>query len=169
MGNTRFNKLRLPDVSERPALAEAAGEWQRDIVKAVFGSLDADGDPLAALIPYAGNARTHSPEHVEQLQPAAGNGAGPASPSTRRTGYSPATVGRSLLSSRDLDVTRPGVGGSKAGLRARGRQQAPGKRAKCDLLRSKSELSATWASDQSEIQGFRGVGIAAITAGATKA
>jgi phage terminase large subunit-like protein len=37
-----FNKLRLPDVPGRPALLEAAGEWQRDIVRAVFGSLDAN-------------------------------------------------------------------------------------------------------------------------------
>ena len=36
-----FNKLRLPDVIGRPSLAEAAGEWQRDIVRALFGSLDA--------------------------------------------------------------------------------------------------------------------------------
>lgn len=35
-----FNKLRLPDVPGQPALAEAAGEWQRDIVRVLFGSLD---------------------------------------------------------------------------------------------------------------------------------
>src|SRR5436190_8018189 len=35
-----FNKLRLPDVPGRPSLREGAGEWQRDIVRAVFGSLD---------------------------------------------------------------------------------------------------------------------------------
>lgn len=34
-----FNKLRLPDVPNQPALEEAAGEWQRDIVRAIFGSL----------------------------------------------------------------------------------------------------------------------------------
>lgn len=35
-----FNKLRLPDVIGQPSLADAAGEWQRDIVRALFGSLD---------------------------------------------------------------------------------------------------------------------------------
>lgn len=34
-----FNKLRLPDVPGQPAMQEAAGEWIRDIVRAVFGSL----------------------------------------------------------------------------------------------------------------------------------
>lgn len=34
-----FNRLRLPDVPGQPALAEAAGEWMRDIVRAVFGSM----------------------------------------------------------------------------------------------------------------------------------
>lgn len=35
-----FNNLRLPDVPGQPALAEAAGEWSRDLVRAAFGSLD---------------------------------------------------------------------------------------------------------------------------------
>jgi phage terminase large subunit-like protein len=35
-----FNKLRLPDVMGQPTLGEAAGEWIRDVVRAVFGSLD---------------------------------------------------------------------------------------------------------------------------------
>lgn len=35
-----FNKLRLPDVPGQPLLAEAAGEWQRDIVRALFGTVD---------------------------------------------------------------------------------------------------------------------------------
>jgi phage terminase large subunit-like protein len=35
-----FNKLRLPDVPGQPQMAEAAGEWFRDIVRAAFGSLD---------------------------------------------------------------------------------------------------------------------------------
>ena len=34
-----FNRLRLPDVAGQPAMAEAAGEWFRDIVRAAFGSL----------------------------------------------------------------------------------------------------------------------------------
>lgn len=38
-----FNMLRLPDVPDQPALAEAAGEWQRDIARAIFGSIDATG------------------------------------------------------------------------------------------------------------------------------
>lgn len=35
-----FNKLRLPDVPGQPTMAEAAGEWQRDIVRVLFGTVD---------------------------------------------------------------------------------------------------------------------------------
>ena len=35
-----FNKLRLADVPGTPTLAEAGGDWFRDIVRALFGSLD---------------------------------------------------------------------------------------------------------------------------------
>jgi phage terminase large subunit-like protein len=35
-----FDKLRLADVPGTPYLAEAAGEWFRDVVRALFGSLD---------------------------------------------------------------------------------------------------------------------------------
>lgn len=35
-----FNSLRLPDVPGQPRMAEAAGDWQRDLVAAVFGSYD---------------------------------------------------------------------------------------------------------------------------------
>lgn len=38
-----FNKLRLPDVEGMPELRDAAGDWQRDIVAALFGSLMPDG------------------------------------------------------------------------------------------------------------------------------
>ena len=34
-----FDKLRLPDVPGKPELRIAAGEWMRDIVRAVFGSM----------------------------------------------------------------------------------------------------------------------------------
>ncbi|MES2814456.1 MAG: terminase TerL endonuclease subunit [Pseudomonadota bacterium] len=34
-----FNKLRLPDVPGQPELRVAAGEWMRDIVRAIFGSV----------------------------------------------------------------------------------------------------------------------------------
>jgi phage terminase large subunit-like protein len=34
-----FNMLRLPDVPGQPTMAEAAGEWFRDIIRAAFGSL----------------------------------------------------------------------------------------------------------------------------------
>ena len=37
---TIFNRLRLPDVPGRPPLATAGGDWQRDIVRALFGSWD---------------------------------------------------------------------------------------------------------------------------------
>jgi phage terminase large subunit-like protein len=57
-----FNKLRLPDVEGQPLLADAAGEWQRDIVRAIFGSLDAETKARAireifALVPKK-NAKT---------------------------------------------------------------------------------------------------------------
>ncbi|MCK0531763.1 terminase large subunit [Sphingobium agri] len=34
-----FNNLRLPDVPGQPFMADAAGEWGRDIVRAIFGSM----------------------------------------------------------------------------------------------------------------------------------
>lgn len=57
-----FNKLRLPDVPGQPLLADAAGEWQRDIVRAIFGSLDAKTQAriireIFALVPKK-NAKT---------------------------------------------------------------------------------------------------------------
>lgn len=38
-----FNKLRIPDIEDQPAFADAAGEWFRDIVRVIFGSLDDEG------------------------------------------------------------------------------------------------------------------------------
>lgn len=38
-----FNNLRIPDVAGTPLLKDAAGEWFRDIVRAVHGSLTPDG------------------------------------------------------------------------------------------------------------------------------
>lgn len=35
-----FNRLRLPDVPGQPTMAEGAGDWFRDVVRALFGSLD---------------------------------------------------------------------------------------------------------------------------------
>lgn len=40
-GASIFDRLRLPDVPGQPFLADAAGEWQRDMVRALFGSYDA--------------------------------------------------------------------------------------------------------------------------------
>lgn len=34
-----FNKLHLPDVPGRPTMAEAAGDWNRDLIAALFGSV----------------------------------------------------------------------------------------------------------------------------------
>jgi phage terminase large subunit-like protein len=57
-----FNKLHLPDVPGRPALAEAAGEWQRDVVRAVFGSLGEDNRRMVpevfALVPKKNSKTT---------------------------------------------------------------------------------------------------------------
>ena len=35
-----FNRLRLPDVPGMPLMADACGDWQRDIVRALFGAFD---------------------------------------------------------------------------------------------------------------------------------
>ncbi len=35
-----FNKLRLPDVPGQPSFGEAGGDWFRDIIRAIFGSLE---------------------------------------------------------------------------------------------------------------------------------
>ncbi|SDP92439.1 Phage terminase-like protein, large subunit, contains N-terminal HTH domain [Phyllobacterium sp. YR620] len=57
-----FNKLRLPDVPGQPAMADAAGDWQRDIVRNVFGSLDLSGrrlvQELFALVPKKNSKTT---------------------------------------------------------------------------------------------------------------
>ena len=57
-----FDKLRLPDVPGQPLMADAAGDWQRDIVRAVFGSVDADGvrrvPELFALVPKKNSKTT---------------------------------------------------------------------------------------------------------------
>lgn len=56
-----YNKLRLPDAPGQPALAEASGEWSRDIVRAVFGSL-VDGRRMVpevfAMVPKKNNKTT---------------------------------------------------------------------------------------------------------------
>ena len=55
-----FNMLRLPDVPGQPPLAEAAGEWQRDIVRALFGAWDGQERHLRevfAMVPKK-NAKT---------------------------------------------------------------------------------------------------------------
>lgn len=39
-GAAVFNKLKLADVPGTPTMAEAGGEWFRDVVRALFGSLD---------------------------------------------------------------------------------------------------------------------------------
>lgn len=38
-----FNRLRLPDVPGQPEMRNAAGDWFRDIVRALWGSLDEEG------------------------------------------------------------------------------------------------------------------------------
>lgn len=35
-----FDRLRLPDVEGQPLLRDAAGDWFRDVVRAIFGSID---------------------------------------------------------------------------------------------------------------------------------
>jgi len=38
-----FNNLHVPDIAGQPAMATAAGDWFRDIVRVIFGSLDDAG------------------------------------------------------------------------------------------------------------------------------
>jgi phage terminase large subunit-like protein len=56
-----FDKLRLPDVPDQPPMKEAAGPWQRDIVRAIFGSL-VDGvrmvPELLAMVPKKNSKTT---------------------------------------------------------------------------------------------------------------
>lgn len=57
-----FNRLRLPDVVGTPTLGDAGGEWTRDIVRAVFGSVAPDGRRMVAevgaLVPKKNNKTT---------------------------------------------------------------------------------------------------------------
>lgn len=57
-----FNRLRLHDVPGKPRLAEAGADWYRDIVAAIFGSLDPETNRRfiqeAFLLVPKGNAKT---------------------------------------------------------------------------------------------------------------
>ena len=58
-----FDQLRLPDVPGEPLLADAAGDWFRDIVRAAFGSIDlATGvrmvSEIFAMVPKKNNKTT---------------------------------------------------------------------------------------------------------------
>lgn len=60
-----FNRLRLPDVPGNPTLAEAGGEWFREIVRALFGSYDAEAQQrhireLFILCPKKSSKTTYS-------------------------------------------------------------------------------------------------------------
>lgn len=39
-----FNKLRVPDLIGQPPMAEVGGEWMRDIVRAIFGSMETSAE-----------------------------------------------------------------------------------------------------------------------------
>ncbi|TGT76734.1 MULTISPECIES: terminase large subunit [unclassified Mesorhizobium] len=58
-----FDKLRVPDIADQPAFAEAAGEWFRDIVRVIFGSLDDAGvrhvPEVFALVPKKNSKTTN--------------------------------------------------------------------------------------------------------------
>lgn len=58
-----FNKLRLPDVVGQPTMGEACGDWQRDIVAALFGGFEPDSDvrfirEIFNLVPKKNNKTT---------------------------------------------------------------------------------------------------------------
>ena len=59
-----FDQLRLPDVPGNPPLSEAAGDWARDIVAALFGSYDPDREvrhieEIFALVPKKNSKTTY--------------------------------------------------------------------------------------------------------------
>ncbi|MGE0845827.1 MAG: terminase large subunit [Flavobacteriaceae bacterium] len=58
-----FNRLCLPDVPGQPSMEEAAGDWIRDIVRALFGSLDDAGrrrvSEIFALVPKKSSKTTN--------------------------------------------------------------------------------------------------------------
>ncbi len=57
-----FNRLKLPDVPGQPRMAEGAGDWFRDIVAAIFGSVDDTGrrrvGEVFALVPKKNSKTT---------------------------------------------------------------------------------------------------------------
>jgi len=57
-----FDNLRVPDIAGQPSFGEAAGDWFRDIVRAVFGSLDDEGvrhvPEVFALVPKKNSKTT---------------------------------------------------------------------------------------------------------------
>lgn len=63
-GKAIFDRLRLPDVDGMPQMRDAAGEWFRDIVGALFGSLDDEGHrhvtELFVLVPKKNSKTTGS-------------------------------------------------------------------------------------------------------------
>jgi phage terminase large subunit-like protein len=60
-----FNRLRLPDVPGNPTLADAGGEWFREVVRALFGSLDQETQQrhireLFLMVPKKSSKTTYS-------------------------------------------------------------------------------------------------------------
>ncbi|MBV1929466.1 MAG: terminase large subunit [Gammaproteobacteria bacterium] len=60
-----FDNLRLPDVDGFPTLKEACGEWYRDLVRAAFGSIDAETrerfiTEIFCLVPKKNSKTTYS-------------------------------------------------------------------------------------------------------------
>ncbi|QDL92539.1 terminase large subunit [Paroceanicella profunda] len=60
-----FDRLRLPDVVGQPAMAEAAGDWFRDIIRAAFGSIDPESGQrrvaeIFALVPKKNSKTTNA-------------------------------------------------------------------------------------------------------------
>lgn len=57
-----FDNLRLPDVPGQPSMAEGAGDWFRDIIRAIFGSMQPDGERMVrevfALVPKKNSKTT---------------------------------------------------------------------------------------------------------------
>ena len=68
-----FEGLRLPDVLGLPFLRDAAGDWQKDIVRATFGSVDPATTKRIVrefflLVPKKSNKTTGGAAIMEQAQ-----------------------------------------------------------------------------------------------------
>jgi phage terminase large subunit-like protein len=85
LGLAFFDQLQLPDVNGQPRLGDAAGQWFRDIVRAMFGSWDPVAQQrhireIFTMVPKGSSKTTYSwsddCSDADESAPAFGNAAG---------------------------------------------------------------------------------------------